>query len=200
MSSPPNKCQIIMIEERSSLARCYSEFLSDENVDIEIITNSQSALAYFSQAHPPALVLFDLHFHDTNGMRLLETIIKASPDSVIVVITSNDSADVSRDAIRLGAADYLEKPFTRDRLCLTMRNARKQLLPAASSHSGFTHLAQATDTQTIHPLWKVEMDAIDHAVKICNGNITQAAKHLEINPSTIHRKKQAWVKNGYLSN
>lgn len=51
---------------------------------------------------------------------------------------------------------------------------------------------------SIVPLWRVEMEAIDRAVKICNGNITQAAKHLEINPSTIHRKKQSWAKAGLI--
>lgn len=44
----------------------------------------------------------------------------------------------------------------------------------------------------IHPLWKVERTAIEHAIALCAGNIPKAAAMLEISPSTIYRKKMSW--------
>ncbi len=44
----------------------------------------------------------------------------------------------------------------------------------------------------ITPLWKVEQKAIENAIKICNGNIQRAASLLEVAPSTLYRKRQAW--------
>jgi len=44
----------------------------------------------------------------------------------------------------------------------------------------------------VTPLWIVEKDVIEEAVRFCDGNIPKAAALLEVSPSTIYRKKQAW--------
>lgn len=45
----------------------------------------------------------------------------------------------------------------------------------------------------IRPLWMEERDIIERAIAICNGNIVLAAARLGISPSTIYRKRQAWL-------
>jgi len=45
---------------------------------------------------------------------------------------------------------------------------------------------------TLRPLAEVERDAIEQAIRICDGNVPRAAALLEVSPSTIYRKKQAW--------
>jgi two-component system repressor protein LuxO len=44
----------------------------------------------------------------------------------------------------------------------------------------------------VRPLAIVEREAIEHAIRACNDNIPRAAALLEVSPSTIYRKKQAW--------
>ncbi|MBP7334801.1 sigma-54 dependent transcriptional regulator [Niveispirillum sp.] len=46
------------------------------------------------------------------------------------------------------------------------------------------------DERRIRPLWQVEEEAIDEAIRLCQGNITRAAALLEINPCTIYRRRQ----------
>ena len=46
----------------------------------------------------------------------------------------------------------------------------------------------------VKPLWLVEKEAIEEAIALCNGNIPRAAALLEINPSTIYRRKAEWEK------
>lgn len=46
------------------------------------------------------------------------------------------------------------------------------------------------DERRIRPLWQVENEAIDEAIRLCHGNITRAAALLEINPCTIYRRRQ----------
>ena len=50
--------------------------------------------------------------------------------------------------------------------------------------------AMAEDDGVIKPLWMLEEEAIDRAIRLCNGNITRAAALLEINPCTIYRRRQ----------
>ena len=46
--------------------------------------------------------------------------------------------------------------------------------------------------QDIFPLWLTEKRAIEQAIKACDGNIPKAAGYLDVSPSTIYRKLQAW--------
>tara|TARA_Y100000588_G_scaffold58158_1_gene56398 strand:- start:4784 stop:6325 length:1542 start_codon:yes stop_codon:yes gene_type:complete len=45
---------------------------------------------------------------------------------------------------------------------------------------------------SIRPMWKVEREAIQNAIAYCDGNVLNAAVMLELSPSTVYRKKQAW--------
>jgi DNA-binding NtrC family response regulator len=51
----------------------------------------------------------------------------------------------------------------------------------------------------VKPLWLIEKEAIEEAIALCNGNIPRAAALLEINPSTIYRRKAEWEKERLLS-
>jgi two-component system repressor protein LuxO len=52
--------------------------------------------------------------------------------------------------------------------------------------------AQSDGPEPLKPLWLVEREAIERAIEHCGGNIPRAAALLEVSPSTIYRKKQAW--------
>ncbi|MCS6855125.1 MAG: helix-turn-helix domain-containing protein [Elioraea sp.] len=45
----------------------------------------------------------------------------------------------------------------------------------------------------IKPLADVEREAIERAIALCGGNIAKAAAHLGVSPSTIYRKRAAWI-------
>jgi DNA-binding NtrC family response regulator len=54
-------------------------------------------------------------------------------------------------------------------------------------------VAPPTDSPSSKPLWLVEKEAIECAIDHCGGNIPRAAALLEVSPSTIYRKRQAWA-------
>jgi DNA-binding NtrC family response regulator len=62
--------------------------------------------------------------------------------------------------------------------------------PAAASAPPVAEAAQ------IRPLWQVERETIEAAIRTCEGNVPRAAALLEISPSTIYRKLQAWNESG----
>lgn len=74
-----------------------------------------------------------------------------------------------------------------------IRSAERRLVsrrPPALSLAG----SRAADAKPeIRPLAEVERNAIETAIAACNGNLTEAAKYLDINVSTIHRKRQSWL-------
>lgn len=70
-----------------------------------------------------------------------------------------------------------------------IRIVRPAAAPAAVPVS---EASPAALTQAVGPLWRVEKEAIERAIAACDGNIPRAAALLEVAPSTIYRKKQAW--------
>ena len=51
---------------------------------------------------------------------------------------------------------------------------------------------KVVSVQDIFPLWLTEKNAIEQAIEACDGNIPKAAGYLDVSPSTIYRKLQAW--------
>ena len=49
-------------------------------------------------------------------------------------------------------------------------------------------------TGAVKPLWQIEKAAIEEALALCGGNVPRAAALLEVNPSTIYRRKAEWDK------
>ncbi|POF55267.1 sigma-54-dependent Fis family transcriptional regulator, partial [Vibrio vulnificus] len=55
-----------------------------------------------------------------------------------------------------------------------------------------THNAFHHSDGSIRPMWQIEREAIQNAIAFCDGNVISAAVMLELSPSTVYRKKQAW--------
>jgi len=67
---------------------------------------------------------------------------------------------------------------------------------STTDNNSSASLASANSVYEIKPLWQVEKEAIDQAIELCDGNIPKAAAMLEVSPSTIYRKIQAWKQEG----
>ncbi len=76
---------------------------------------------------------------------------------------------------------------------------RQTAQPIAALSSAPRSASVADARAAVKPLWLVEKEAIEEAIALCNGNIPRAAALLEINPSTIYRRKAEWEKERLLS-
>lgn len=114
--------RLLLVEDRLSIARCYREFLSTEGVDITHVDNGREAIKALSDSNY-SVVLLDLQLPDIDGYIVLEHITEHKLTCEVVVITAHGSYEVSKKVINMGATDYLEKPFSADRLRITVRNA-----------------------------------------------------------------------------
>ena len=73
-------------------------------------------------------------------------------------------------------------------------SAAPRSLQAAAAPIATLAAAPRPGGGTVKPLWLVEKEAIEEAIALCKGNIPRAAALLEINPSTIYRRKAEWEK------
>ncbi len=116
--------KIVLVEDSASLAHVYSEYLKYEPADLVHFGTGQEALAYLDSNLPDVLLL-DLKLPDVDGMEILRTVKNKQVPCPVVIITGHGSVDVAVESMSIGAADFLEKPFERERLIVTLRNVLK---------------------------------------------------------------------------
>lgn len=133
---------ILMIEDTVLLAELYMEHLRDENVKITHFTTGKEGLTYLSD-HTPHIILLDMNLPDMDGMDILKHISETGMKCCVIVITGYGAVSRVVDAMRLGAFEYLQKPFDQARLVLTVRNAMeriylRQMVDSYKSQFGIT--------------------------------------------------------------
>ena len=115
------KNTILLIEDELSMARVYEGYLANEPYEIQLATNGAQALAMIDERTPDLIVL-DLMLPDMSGHDILRHLEQQGLPCEVVVVTGDASISTAVESMRLGASDFLVKPFTRDRLVTTLRN------------------------------------------------------------------------------
>jgi DNA-binding NtrC family response regulator len=119
---PPN---ILVMEDEVSVAKGLEMTLEEEGYLVDLALNGKSAIDTFQKKDFDLLVA-DLRLPDINGMDVIRNVKETHPDTVVVVITGYASVDSVVESMRLGAYDYLSKPFTEDQIKTTVDKALKQ--------------------------------------------------------------------------
>jgi two-component system, NtrC family, response regulator AtoC len=114
--------EILVIEDEAQARSSLKEWLAHEGYGVSEATDGRSAVAALDRAMPD-LVLLDIHLPDTDGLRILGSIHERAPDLPVIMIAGHASVDAAVEAMKLGAYDYVAKPFNKDALAITVRRA-----------------------------------------------------------------------------
>jgi len=114
--------QILVIDDDDSLRRVTEFQLSQAGYQVSTANDGQSGLQAFRSLRP-TLVLSDVQMPGVTGYEVLESIRSESPDTLVVMMTAFGTVERAVEAMRLGAHDYLTKPFSRDALLLCIERA-----------------------------------------------------------------------------
>ncbi len=122
MDGSDKTAQILLVEDTISLARTYQQYLLKENLDSTHVETGGQALNHIGQ-QVPDVILLDIMLPDIDGLEILGYIHETKIPTTVIVITAHGSINTAVEAMRLGASDFLVKPFTAERLLVTVRNA-----------------------------------------------------------------------------
>jgi len=114
--------RVLIVEDAPALAETYAEYLKSENCSVEIFGNGKLALAAITVLPPDVLVL-DVNLPDMNGIDLLREVRSRGLPTEVVIVTGQASVRLAVESMKEGALDFLTKPFSADRLRVTVRNA-----------------------------------------------------------------------------
>jgi len=114
--------RLLLVEDTASLSLVYQAVLTRAGHGITCVSTLAEARAHCERVKP-YLVLLDLQLPDGDGLELLDTLRRESPETKVIVITANGSINRAVQAMRAGAFDFLVKPFDDARLLNAVHNA-----------------------------------------------------------------------------
>ena len=119
--------KLLVVDDERSMRELLSIVLRREGYDVTLAENGRAAMAYL-EARRFDLLVSDIKMPDMTGVDVLRAAKRIDPDILGIMITAFASADTAIEAMRLGAHDYLSKPFDVDELKMKVRNALEQRL------------------------------------------------------------------------
>jgi two-component system nitrogen regulation response regulator NtrX len=115
---------ILIIDDERDIGDLISEILKEEGFSPRVAHNSTEAFERINQRIPGAIILdIWLQGSEMDGLGILEVVKKRYPLMPIIVISGHGTIQTAVTAIKLGAYDYIEKPFTHDKLVIMLRRA-----------------------------------------------------------------------------
>jgi len=113
---------VLVVDDESAICRSCEKILAREGYGVMTVQNTREALSLLAQ-QPVDIVITDLKMALMGGMELLEALHHSYPDVVPIVITGYATIASVVETMKLGAFDYLPKPFTPDELAAVVEKA-----------------------------------------------------------------------------
>ena len=117
--------RILAIDDEQIVLDSVKKALEPEGYEIDLSQSSRQGLAW-AMENEYDFVLTDIRMPEIGGMRILREIKRARPSLPVVIITGYATVQSAVQAMKLGAANYLEKPFTPDTLLSAVKTALKK--------------------------------------------------------------------------
>jgi len=116
------KGMIHIIDDEPIIHEVLGDLLTSEGYEVENSSSGEEALdKHSSQSFE--LVLLDLLLPGIEGIEVLKKLKKIDPNAVIIIITAFASVESAISAMKIGAYDYVQKPFKHDELLITVKRA-----------------------------------------------------------------------------
>ncbi len=133
--------KVLLVDDEEDFVESLSERIKMRNLDSDVALNGEEALRLVDSDVPDVMVL-DLKMPGIDGMEVLRRVKKAYPKVQVIMLTGHGSEKDEKEARRLGAFEYLEKPTSMDTLIKHIKRAYKHFetsMAAATFAQGGDH-------------------------------------------------------------
>jgi two-component system response regulator RegA len=169
--------RLLLIDDDLVFGQVVSKALAQRGFTVDVAQEPEAAVAA-AQAAPPDYAVVDLRLEQASGLDLLQILKGINPAMRIVVLTGYASIATAVEAIKLGATHYLTKPADADEIIAAFhRDQPAPDVPVPSDPMSVRRL-------TWEHMQKVLME--------CSGNISEAARRLNMHRRTLQRKLQKY--------
>ncbi len=120
-------CKVLIVDDASFMRTVLKDIVRSNGLASEILEagDGVDGVKAFQQ-HKPDLVTMDVNMPRADGIQALRAIMKISPTAKVVMVTSVEQKEIVQDAMKLGARDYVVKPFDRSNVPLVLNKVLRQ--------------------------------------------------------------------------
>ena len=187
------KDRLLIIDDNSAVRATLKLLLSDEFEKVDAIENPAMIAALSSPGSYDA-VLLDMNFDNgrldcSDGLFWLERLKELPNPPAIVVITAFGDVEIAVKAMKLGAEDFITKPWDNDQLIEKLRKAidknRQVRQDKEAARRAFQ--LESAESESLHlTLDEVKKRHIRRVIDSCGGNLSAAAQQLGVNRQTLY--------------
>ncbi|SRR5712691_4846333 len=106
----PSLARILVVDDEAPAREMLSEYFASQGYTVDEAASGQDALAAIRRARPD-LVLLDVHMPGIDGVEVLRRIRELDDALTVIMITADRDVAMARETLKLGAFDYVAKPF-----------------------------------------------------------------------------------------
>lgn len=128
----------LVIDDEQIVLDSVRKILEEENYEVDVSLSGREGLDWALQKEYD-IVLTDIRMPEIGGMRVLRDIKRARPSLPVVMITGYATVTSAVQAMKLGAADYLEKPFTPEELLKAVTSALERAATQPPEEQALIH-------------------------------------------------------------
>ena len=197
------KKKVLVIDDERIVLDSIIKILTEENFEVDVNLSGREGLEW-ALSREYDIVLTDLRMPDIGGMRVLRDVKRAKPATPVVMITGFGSVKSAVQAMKLGAAEYLEKPFAPDDLVKVVKKALHIAATTPPEDQRLIHKKEilevleraATDYMLVYNLLHYGAEALDEfnltaaeKLAILSGDI----KWIEQNVGNLTPAQRKWL-------
>lgn len=176
MSADLTRPTVLLVDDDEVFRERLRRALDERGCAVQTAGDVPGALA-LARTEPPEYAVVDLRMPGPSGLTLVEALHALDPHTRVVVLTGWGSVATAVDAMKKGAAHYLQKPVALDELLAALRGEA----PGT---------ATTTDDVAVPSLARQEWEYIHKVLADCDDNVSEAARRLGLHRRSLQRKLQ----------
>lgn len=162
-----NRGRIFLLDDEELIVSMLSKALKKDGFEVRSETGTHDIIQKI-KSFTPDIVLLDINLPDRNGIDILKEIRDHGIITQVVMLTADDTAETAVKAMKLGAVDYLTKPFNREELKIVLHNIlereslKEEVVYLRKAYSEFFDKDMIGDSGEMNKL-RVKIEKIAHA-------------------------------------
>lgn len=127
-----SEIRVLLVDDEEDYVRAMAERMDMRDLDCQVALSGEEALELLD-TNPPDVMVLDLRMPRMQGMEVLEKVKRDHPHIQVIILTGHGGEKEEREARRLGAFEYLQKPADMTALVGTIQGAWKRSIQAAKA-------------------------------------------------------------------
>ncbi|MCX5815088.1 MAG: response regulator [Proteobacteria bacterium] len=119
--------RLLIVDDNAEIREIVQEYLSDNDCLVEGVSNGREALEKYN-TNPYDIIVTDLKMPELSGIELIKLIKQKTDITEFIIITGYASVDTAIEAVKIGAFDYIVKPFRMEELKVAIKNAKEKII------------------------------------------------------------------------